>query len=181
MVVSEKLMAIDESGKEVWSHAWPKGTTYAMPLFIPPDRLFASGPEGVGAHLLRVEENGEDSKIQELWETRFMRNHFSSSVVHDGTIYGFDNATLKAISVDDGKLAWAKRGLGKGSLILADGHLLVLSDRGKLLVVEATAEQYNEKGSVQALDGKSWTAPVLANGRLYLRNHTEMVAFDLKK
>lgn len=181
MVVSEKLMAIDESGNEVWSHAWPKGETHAMPLFIPPDRFFASGAEGIGAHLLRVDENAKDSKIEELWETRFMRNHFSSSVVHDGTIYGFDNATLKAISVEDGKLAWAKRGLGKGSLILADGHLLVLSDLGKLLLVEATAEQYTEKGSVQALDGKSWTAPVLSHGRLYLRNHTEMVAFDLKK
>ena len=145
------------------------------------DRFFASGAEGVGAHLLRVDENGKDSKVEELWQTRFMRNHFSSSVVHDGTIYGFDNATLKAISVEDGKLAWAKRGLGKGSLILADGHLLVLSDRGKLLLVEATPDQYTEKGSVQAMDGQSWTAPVLSNGRLYLRNHIEMVAFDLKK
>jgi outer membrane protein assembly factor BamB len=181
LVVSEKLMAIDEGGNEVWSHAWPKGETHAMPVFIAPDRFFASGGEGVGAHLLRVDENGKDSKVEELWETRFMRNHFSSSVVHDGTIYGFDNATLKAISVEDGKLAWAKRGLGKGSLILADGHLLVLSDRGKLLLVEATPDQYTEKGNMQALDGKSWTAPVLSNGRLYLRNHTEMVAFDLKK
>ena len=110
-----------------------------------------------------------------------MRNHYSSSVVHDGTIYGFDNATLKAISVEDGTLAWAKRGLGKGSLMLVDGHLLVLSDGGKLLAVEATPNTYTEKGSVQALEGKCWTAPVLSKGRLYLRNHTEMVAFDLSK
>jgi len=180
-VSGEKLMAVDEAGNEVWSHAWPKGETHAMPLFIPPDRFFASGAEGVGAHLLRVDEKAKDSKVEELWQTRLMRNHFSSSVVHDGTIYGFDNATLKAISVEDGKLAWAKRGLGKGSLILVDGHLLVLSDRGKLLAVEASPEQYTEKGSVQALDGQSWTAPVLSKGRLYLRNHTEMVAFDLTK
>lgn len=180
-IAGDKMTAIDEGGNEIWSHDWPKGETHSMPLFIPPDRFFASGAEGVGAHMLRVEENGKDSKVEELWQTRLMRNHYSSSVVHDGTIYGFDNATLKAISVDDGKLAWAKRGLGKGSLMLADGHLLVLSDGGKLLAVEATPDQYIEKGSVQALDGKCWTAPVLSGGRLYLRNHTEMVAFDLSK
>jgi outer membrane protein assembly factor BamB len=180
-VVREKLVAIDADGNEIWSQPWPKGETHAMPLFIAPDRFFGSGAEGVGAHLLGVDESAEDSKVEELWKTRFMRNHFSSSVVHEGTIYGFDNATLKAISAEDGNLAWAKRGLGKGSLILADGHLLVLSDRGKLLLVEAAADQYTEKGSVQALDGQNWTAPVLSHGRLYLRNHTEMVAFDLSK
>ena len=64
-------------------------------------------------------------------------------------------------------------------LILADGHLLVLSDKGQLLMVEATSEEYREKGSVQALEGRCWTAPALANGKLYLRNHDEMVAYDL--
>ena len=109
-----------------------------------------------------------------------MRNHFSSSIVHGDHIYGFDNATLKSIAVDDAGLAWAKRGLGKGSLIFADDKLVVLSDRGKLLLLEATPEGYVEKGSVQAMEGLSWTAPTLADGKLYLRNHTEMVVFDLK-
>jgi len=180
-ISSGKMMAVDGAGKEVWSYEWPKGETHAMPLFVAPDRLFASGAEGIGARMLRIDENGGDPTVEELWNMRLMRNHFSSSVVHEGTIYGFDNATLKAISVEDGKLAWAKRGLGKGSLILVDGHLLVLSDQGRLLSIEATPDQYSETGSVQALNGKSWTAPVLSNGRLYLRNHSEIVAFDLTK
>ncbi len=63
--------------------------------------------------------------------------------------------------------------------MLADGHLLVLSDRGKLVLIEATPEKYTEKGSVQALEGRCWTAPTLSRGKLYLRNHTEMVVYDL--
>ncbi len=179
-VADGQLICIDEEGGEVWAHEWPQGETHAMPIRIPPDKLYLAGAEGVGARLFRVKETDGKGEIELLWEQPFMRNHFSSAVVHDGTIYGFDNATLKAISVEDGKVAWGKRGLGKGSLIFADGHLVVLSDRGKLLLVEATSEGYEEKGSVQALEGLCWTAPAFADGRLYLRNHDELVVYDLR-
>jgi outer membrane protein assembly factor BamB len=179
-VAGGELVCIDESGGEVWSHEWPQGETHAMPIHVPPDKLYVAGAEGVGARLFRIKEADGKGEVELLWEQPFMRNHFSSAVVHEGTIYGFDNATLKAISVEDGKMAWGKRGLGKGSLILADGHLLVLSDRGKLMLVEATPEAYKEKGSVQAMEGLCWTAPALADGRLYLRNHDELVVYDLR-
>ena len=179
-VAGNQLLCIDEEGGEVWAHDWPQGETHAMPIRIPPDKLYLSGAEGVGARMFRIKEADGKGEIELLWEQPFMRNHFSSAVVNDGTIYGFDNATLKAIAVADGKMVWGKRGLGKGSLILADGQLLVLSDRGKLLLLEATTEGYREKGSVQALEGLCWTAPALADGRLYLRNHDELVVYDLR-
>ncbi|HXV75284.1 MAG TPA: PQQ-binding-like beta-propeller repeat protein [Candidatus Polarisedimenticolaceae bacterium] len=177
-----KLMALDGQGAEVWSVDWPRGETHAMPVFIPPDRIFASGAEGIGARLLRV-GNDADGKVavEELWSDRFMRNHFSSSVAIGATVYGFDNATLKAISLDDAKLSWAKRGLGKGSLIYADGNLLVLSDRGELLLVRASPDAFTQHGAVQALDGRTWTAPSLSRGRLYLRDQKQMVAYDLRQ
>ena len=179
-VAGGKLRSIDRDGKIVWDHDWPRGETHAVPVFIAPDMIFASGAQGVGAQLLRVSEGEGKATVEELWKTDGMKNHFNASVVTDGVIYGFDNATFKAISVKTGEPLWAKRGLGKGSLILADGDLVVLSDRGKLLLVEATGDGFTEKSSLQALEGRSWTAPTLAGGRLYLRNHTEMVAFDLR-
>ena len=178
--LADQLYCIDEKGGEVWAHEWPQGETHAMPIHIPPDMLYLSGAEGIGARLFRVKEADGKGSVELIWEQPFMRNHFSSAVVHDGTIYGFDNATLKAISVKDGEMVWGKRGLGKGSLIFADGHLLVLSDRGKLLLVEATPDGFKEKGSVQALKGLCWTAPALADGRLYLRNHDELVVYDVR-
>ena len=174
------LRAVDTSGKEMWSHPWPEGESHAMPIFIPPDRFFASGTEGIGAALIRVKSDGDAMTVEEVWTNPRMRNHFSSSILHDGNIYGFDNATLKCISLDTGEQQWAKRGFGKGSLIYADGHLIVLSDRGSLVQIEATAEGYKEKGRVQALDGRCWTAPTLAGGKLYLRGQTEMVSYDLR-
>lgn len=179
LVSGTSLLCIDADGATVWEHEWPAGETHAIPILVAPNRIYASGAQGVGAQLVEVEE-GETVTVTQKWHTERMKNHFSAAVLHQGHLFGFDNATLKAISVDDAAMAWGKRGLGKGSLILADGHLIVLSDRGKLLLVEATDEGYVEKGSVQALEGRSWTAPVLSHGRLYLRNHEEMVVYDLR-
>ncbi len=176
-VSGDKLRCIDADGKVVWDHPWPQGETHAMPIVVSPGKIYASGAQGVGAQLVEVQ--ADESGVAELWRSNGMKNHFSSALLHGEHVYGFDNATLKAIAVSDASMAWGKRGLGKGSLILADGHLIVLSDRGKLLLVAASPEGYQEMGSVQALQGRSWTAPVIANGRLYLRNHTEMVVYDL--
>lgn len=180
-VLGDKLTCMDDKGKEIWSHAWPSpGETHGSPIFLAPNRIYASGAGSVGAAVFEVDEKSAPAKVEEIWKSRFMRNHFSSSVASDGYIYGFDNATLRCISAETGESVWAKRGFGKGSLILADGHLLVLSDRGVLALIEATHEGYVEKGRVQALNGRSWTAPSLADGKLYLRNSEEMVAYDLK-
>lgn len=179
-VAGGKLRSIDENGDEVWAHDWPPGETHASPVFVAPDMIYASGAEGVGAQLIRVREGANGVELEEVWKEPRLRNHFSTSVVHDGHIFGFDNATLKSVSVETGEMTWGKRGLGKGSLIYADGDLLVLSDGGELVLVEATGEEYREKGRVQALEGRCWTSPTLAHGRLYLRNHSEMVAYDLK-
>lgn len=178
-VVGGKLFSVDTEGNEVWSHDWPQGETHAMPAVAGDGLIYASGAEGVGAQLVKVADNG--GSVETLWDNRLLRNHFSSVVVHDGVIYGFDNATLKAASVEDGSLVWAKRGLGKGSLILADGHLIVQSDKGKLVLVETGTEKYSEKGSVQAMNDLSWTAPTLSRGRLFVRNHNEMVSYDLRQ
>ncbi len=69
--------------------------------------------------------------------------------------------------------------MGKGSLILIDDNLLVLSDQGKLAIVDATPDAYTEKSATQVINGKSWTAPSFANGKLYVRNLTEMACYKL--
>jgi outer membrane protein assembly factor BamB len=109
-----------------------------------------------------------------------MKNHFNSSVAWGGHIYGFDDATLKCVDEKTGAETWRQRGFAKGSLILADGRLVVLSEGGLLALAEATPEAYKESGRAQVLQGRTWTMPTLAGGRLYLRNEKEMVALELK-
>ncbi len=167
-----------QDGRLFWRSGWK--TDYdvnaATPIFLPPDKLFVSSGYGTGSALLQINR----TNVAEVWRSRSMKNQFSSSVLHDGIIYGFDDATLKAIDAATGKERWKTRGFGHGSLILAGGHLIVLSDRGKLALVQATPEEYRELGNAQVIEGKCWTSPSLADGRLYVRNEEQLIAFDWK-
>ncbi len=172
---SAQILALSPAGELLWTHEWAPGTI-AMPLLIAPDRIFVSASYDVGAVLLQIEGG---TGVRELWRNRVMKSHFSSAVHLEGHVYGFDGATLKAVSLANGEQRWAKRGFGKGSLIRAGRDLLVLSDRGRLALVEASPDGYRERSAFQAMSGKCWTAPSLAGSRLYLRNLTEMASFDL--
>jgi len=180
VLAAEEIVSLDDAtGKVLWRHPW--AATNTQPLFVPPDRIFVSTANDVGAMLIRVRVTGDGFETEELWRTRRLKNAWNSSIVLDGHVYGFDNSTLRCVSIESGELIWAQRGLGQGTLIFADGRALLLSDRGKLFVAELAPEGYQELGSMQVLDGgRTWTQPTLADGVLYLRNHEELVAVDLR-
>ena len=108
-----------------------------------------------------------------------MKNTINSSVIFEHYIYGFDGGILKCVDARTGEVKWRARGFQRGSLIVADGHLIVLGEQGRLALVEADPSRYKEKGQVQILTGRSWTSPALAMGKLYLRNQKELVCLDL--
>lgn len=168
-------------GKLFWRYPWQ--TSYnvnaATPVFIPNDRVFISSGYGKGAALLQMQTAGNKVSVREVWKSREMKNHFSSSILHQNHLYGFDDAFLTCLEVATGEPKWQQRGFQKGSLLFADGHLIVLGERGNLALVEATPAGYKEKAAHQILQGKCWTAPTLANGVLYLRNQSEMLAVEV--
>jgi outer membrane protein assembly factor BamB len=148
----------------------------ASPVVFDGNKIFISTVRSHGFCVVEV----ADGKVTEILKAGTMKNDFSSSVVYDGHIYGFNVAALQCVSASTGEKKWTKRGLGKGSLIRVGNQLMVLSDKGKLVVVQATPDTYTEKASFQALEGKSWTAPSFSDGRLYVRNLTEMACYQLK-
>lgn len=174
------LSLAPKDGKLLWQVPWE--TDYdvnaAAPIFYPPDKLFISSGYDTGAALFQIKVTGNQVSAAEIWRSRDMKNQFSSSILHNGTLYGFDNGTLKALDAATGAERWKQRGLGHGSLILAAGNLIVLSDRGTLALLEATPKEYKQLGAIRVLEGKCWTAPTLANGRLYLRNEEHLIALD---
>jgi outer membrane protein assembly factor BamB len=100
--------------------------------------------------------------------------------VVDGHVYGFDNATFRCLRLADGEQVWAKRGLGKGTVIAGDGLLIVYSDRGEAVLATASPEGYQEKGRLKVYDvARTWTPPTLAGGHLYLRGGDELACFDI--
>ncbi|MDJ0837052.1 MAG: PQQ-binding-like beta-propeller repeat protein [Acidobacteriota bacterium] len=176
------VVGFNSKGKLLWSHPYSKQTmVIATPVFVAPDRFLISATGNGGAMMIRVKNNGGKYQVEELWRHNRFKNHFSSSIYHEGHIYGFDSALLKCIDAETGEQKWVTRGFGKGSLIAAEGKLYVLGDRGQLALVEATPEKFTRISQFNALQGKSWTAPTLVGGRLYLRNAQEMACFDIRK
>ena len=184
-------------GTTYWKYPWKTGydVNAATPVFIPPDKVFISSGYDKGAAVLQIrvfvspdddraatdqiKENQGTIRIKEIWKNRKMKNQFATSVLHENYLYGFDNSILKCIEANTGEEQWKSRGFGKGTVILADGHLIILSDRGKLGLAEATPTGYIEKASTKVMSGLCWTVPTLADGKLYVRNETEMVCVNI--
>ncbi|OQY30432.1 MAG: hypothetical protein B6244_00515 [Candidatus Cloacimonetes bacterium 4572_55] len=182
--VGDKIMSISPTdGTLYWEKKWE--TDYkcniATPIFIPPNKIFISSGYGEGSAMFQVDVQGKNVTASSLWETKKMRNHMSSCVRYENYLYGFDEKVLKCISVTDGKEKWKKKGFGKGSLVLADGLLIIFGDDGDLALAEVTPVEYREKSAVKVLDDLCWTRPSLADGKLYLRNMEEMVCLDIRE
>lgn len=173
------LVSLSLDGEVLWRH--PSALdAIVMPVALAGDRLFVSSATmGRGGVMLRVAKGDAGWQVSEEWVQGRMRNHFNTAVHWDGVLYGFDNATLRAVDAADGTLLWAARGFGKGSVLAADGKLVVYGDDGTLALVDASREAYVERGRFQATEGRSWTSPTLAGNLLVVRDHDEIAAFDV--
>ncbi|MDE0300095.1 MAG: PQQ-like beta-propeller repeat protein [Candidatus Poribacteria bacterium] len=169
-----------KDGEIYWRYDWPTrfNVNAATPIFISPDKIFISSGYDMGAAVVQIQETGDGLSAAEVWTSREMKNHFSSSVLHDGYLYGFDNAFLKCIDAETGEEQWVKRGFGKGSLLFADGNLIILGEEGSLVLAKATPTQYEEAAQTQIFHGRCWTMPTLSDGKLYLRNTEELICLD---
>ncbi len=168
-------------GSLYWRFPW--STSYdlnvATPILVPPDHIFISSGYDHGAALLQISPEGDGLSVKKVWESRGMKNHFGTSLLIGDYIYGFDNAILKCIEAKTGKEQWKRRGYGKGTLIYADGQLIILSDKGKLALADASPTGFREKASTQVLSGKCWTPPTLANGKIFVRDMHRIVCMDV--
>ena len=177
-----ETVALSTDGELLWRYEGARRAAIPMPIFVSPDQVFvATADDHFGGVMLRVSEGEEGFEVEELWAERLMRNHFSSSVVVDGHVYGFDNATLRCLDAATGAHRWARRGFGKGSIVAAGDLLFVLGDDGTLALVRASAEGFVEAGRIQAMEGRAWIAPSLANGRLFVRDSDEIVCYDVSE
>ena len=175
------LVSVSPKDGEIhWRYDWPTrfNVNAATPIFIPPDKIFISSGYDMGAAVVQIKEIDGQLTATEVWTSREMKNHFSSSVLHDGYLYGFDNAFLKCIDAETGEEQWVTRGFGKGSLIYADGSLIILGEGGNLAIAKATPTQYEEVAQTQIFNGQCWTMPTLSDGKLYLRNTEELICLD---
>lgn len=178
----QRAIGLDlKDGKLLWDYprAANDVANVATPI-IRGNRIFISSDYGTGAGMVEIKADG---KAQEVYFTREMRNHHSSSVLIGDYLYGFSSSILTAMRFDTGEVAWKDRSVGKGSLVFADGNLYALSENGTVGLIEATPTGYREKGRFKIQQGNlpTWSHPVVAGGRLYLRDQDTIYAYDVRE
>ena len=136
---------------------------------------------GTGTRLVEFSSTENGLEAKELWTSLDMKPDYNDILIHDGNIYGFDNAIFACIGLEDGKRKWKGGRYAKGqALLLADsGLIVVVSEKGELVLLRATAEKHEELGKIEALGDKTWNHPVVVGDRLYLRNADEIVCYEL--
>jgi outer membrane protein assembly factor BamB len=187
---AERLVGVAaESGELLWDVAWPSGPAHtpssiATPLIIhrtSGDYVFIASGYDKGCALFKIQADGERCQAAQVYRNLNMRSVFSSPVCLGDFVYGFDDVNLTCLDVRNGKRKWKQFGFDKGSLIAADGRLIVLGANGTLALVAAEPQEYHELGQFQHAEVRCWTAPSLAEGRLYVRNRRQIVCYNLKK
>lgn len=182
---SRRAVGLDpKDGRLLWEYdkASNRTANAATPV-ARGNRVFISSDYGTGAGLVEIKTEGGKVSAQEVYFTREMRNHHSSSVLVGEHLYGFSGAILTAMKFDTGDVAWKARSVGKGSLVYADGMLYCLSENGEVGLVEATPEAYRERGRfrIQQDSLPTWAHPVVAGGRLFIRDQNTIYAYDVRQ
>jgi outer membrane protein assembly factor BamB len=174
-------LTVDE-GRLLWEHPWAtyNGISAAQPLLLGGDRVFLSASYGKGATVFEVTRREEGLQTRTIWESQRMKNRFTSSVLHGGYIYGLDESILACIDAATGDLKWKAGRYGYGQILLAGDHIVVLAEDGDLALVRASPDRHEELARFSAISGKTWNHPVIADGRLLVRNLREMAAFDIR-
>jgi outer membrane protein assembly factor BamB len=145
-------------------------------------KVFYTSAYGTGCGLLALTLADGEIKAQEMYFSRDMQNHHGGVLLYNGHVYGSSNSILTCLDWITGKPKWRDRGVGKGSLTIAEGNLYLLGEDNTVGLAEATPDGYREKGrfSIEDQGRPSWAHPVVCGGRLYIRNQDYLNCYNVQ-
>jgi len=173
-----------ESGELLWRYAnVANGTANVATPVVKGDHVFVSSDYGTGGALLKLSRSGDGVRADEVYFSREMRNHYSSSVLVGDYLYGFSSRIFTAMNFMTGDVGWKDRSVGKGQVIFADGNLYLQGEDGVVGLVTPDPGEYKEMSRFDVGRGNfpTWTLPVIADGRLYIRDQDLLRCYDVKE
>lgn len=182
VVTASRIVGVaPEDGALLWETPWQNSASInvAQPILVNQNRFFISASYGKGAALVEVNGSGKSFTARKVWENNSMKNKFNSAVLHNGYVYGMDETILTCVDVATGERKWKGGRYGYGQVILASGHLIITTEEGEIVLVRATPEAHTEVARFKSLEGRTWNNPAIANGRLLVRNATQMAAYNI--
>jgi hypothetical protein len=180
------LTAVDpRTGTPLWKYglAMPGAPRTAQPHVLGPTELLVPSLAGPGVERVAVTADGDHWKVERLGVSTGLKPEFPDVVVYQGHAYGFDVNIFCCLDLATSKRTWRDGRYGRGQVLLLpeQGLLLVVSESGEMVLLAANPERHEELGRFQAIEGKTWNHPVIAHGRIYVRNAEQMACFELER
>ena len=192
-LVGRGLIGVDaDSGQLLWRYdRIANGTANIPTAIVSGDYVFCSTGYGTGAALLKLTRSGRGVQAQEQYflDAGTLQNHHGGMVLLDGYIYcghRHNEGFPICVEMKTGRVKWGgdQRGAGSGSaaVLYADGNLYFRYQNGIMALIEATPERYNLKSSFKlaSVRAESWPHPVIADGKLLLRDQEVLMCYDVK-
>jgi outer membrane protein assembly factor BamB len=171
-------------GKFLWNYPHPaNGTANCSTPIYSDGYVFAASGYSTGGGLVRLSVEAAGTEATEVYFTKHMKNHHGGMVLVDGYVYGADDGLLTCLDFHTGALQWSEHKPGKGSIAYADGRLYFRNENGTVTLSEANPQKYIEHGRFEQPDRSptnAWPHPVIANGKLYLRDQGMLFCYDVK-
>ncbi len=186
--VQNGLIGIDaRSGAFLWRYfECANGTANCSTAVYADGQVFGASNYGSGGGLVKLTKDEQGGvKAEQVYFTKHMQNHHGGMVLHDGYLYGANEGRLTCLDFKTGKVMWGDSGktAGKGSVAFAEGRLYYREEGGRMLLVEASSQGYVERGRFdqpERSNKDAWPHPVIANGKLYLRDQDVLLCYDVK-
>jgi outer membrane protein assembly factor BamB len=171
-----------ESGKLLWKAA-RQGKTAVVPTpVIAGDIVFVTSGYGIGCNGFRISKKGESWSAEEIYANKELANHHGGVVLVDGHVYGATGSTFRCVELESGDGVFNERSAGKGSTLYAGGRFILRSEDGPVALIEASPEGMKEVSKFKQpdrSDHRAWPHPVVANGKLYLRDQDILLCYDV--
>lgn len=188
LTLTQKTLAgVDAASGQLLWRAPRSGATAVIPTpVIFRDIVFVTSGYGVGCNAFQISSTGGRFAVRQLYANQDLVNHHGGVVLIGQHVYGHsDRGGWKCLDITTGEEKWKHMGVGKGAVVFADGHLYCRAEagNGSIALIEATPEGYREKGRFDQLErsnANSWAHPVVAGGRLYLRDQDKLVVHDVR-
>jgi outer membrane protein assembly factor BamB len=171
-------------GQPMWGqNKSSNGTANCATPLVVGNQIFSSSGYGTGAELVELRSQGSKTTSQLAYHTRDMKNHHGGMFHLKGFVYGSNEDILACVNIRTGKPTWRERGR-KGSVVYADNKIVFRNEGGEVELLAANSQSYQKLGSFaqpDRSDRPAWSHPVIAGGRLYLRDQDKLLVYSLQK
>ena len=186
---AKALIGVNADGGDLlfqFKHVAEYDVNAMMPIYHD-GRVFISSGYGSGSALVKLNVRGNKAGVEQVWESDQLDNHHGGVILLDGYLYGASHNSNggKWICLDwkTGRMMYAERGVGKGSLTCADGMLYTLSEQRRMGLVAPTPTGHKLLSRFEVPsggEGPSWAHPVVCGGHLYVRHDDRLFAYDVR-